>query len=171
MDPVEEALFQAEVDRALGDGRTPPVRETRTSDEAVLSGEIDTQLVLFGDADWIRDGEFSSARNKLLFVNLIDWLALERDLIALRSRLPRERRIEDFLQQEREELGLLGLLRGTGAKDAEARELVELETRAQARAARRRHLLMASATGGSLFFGVLLYGAWLLATRRRAVRT
>jgi len=170
MDPVEEALFQTEVDRALAEGRTPPEREILTSDEAVLSGENDTQIVLFGDADWIRDGEFSSPRNKLLFVNLIDWLALEKDLIALRSRLPLERRIEDFLRQEREELGLLGLVRGAGGRDADARELVELETRAQERAARRRHLLMAFATGGSLLVGVLLYGVWWLATRRRAVR-
>ena len=163
MDPVDEALHQAEVERALSEGRELPARVIATTDEKVLTGD-DGQVVLVGDADWITEG-FSSLRNKLFFVNLIDWLALEEDLITLRSRLPRERRIDDFLQEEREALGLVGLTDGTA--DTSGREFAELESQAAARAARRRHLRMGLASGGSLAAGGLFYALWLLVTRRR----
>ncbi len=165
LDPVSEAIFRAEVDRALSEGQSLPLRVSKTTDEPVLSAHAETQVVLFGDADWIADGDFSSTRNRLLFVNLVDWLALEQDLLALRSRLPLERKIDDFLHEEREALGLLGLM--SRGRDDGSREFAELESKAQSQAARRRHVLMALATGGALLAGALLYGGWALGTRRR----
>ncbi|MAB78907.1 MAG: hypothetical protein CMJ89_06070 [Planctomycetes bacterium] len=163
MDPVEEALHQAAVERALQEGLELPRRQVRATHETVRSGQEETQVVLFGDADWITDGDYSSLQNQLLFVNLIDWLALEQDLLALRSRLPQEREIDDFLREEREALGLLGLRSGSGPSP----EFAELEARAQTRAARRRHVRMFLASGGALAAGLLLYGMWFFLSARR----
>ncbi len=122
-------------------GRTRP-------DEPVKSRAASTQIVVFGDADWARDGKFLTERNRALFVQLVDWLALEDDLLALRSRAPRERTIADFLEEERRALGLPP----GGASNA----IAQLEEQAQERAARRRWWVMGKALAGALCGGLVL---------------
>ena len=164
-DPIEEALVAERTRRALDLGLEPPEVEPRTTDEEVLSAAAATQLVLVGDADWASDGKFLTERNRVLFVNLIDWLALEDDLIALRARIPTNRAIDDFVEEERRALGLVGLRADLG--DFGTPAVARLEAEADRRAARRRWLMMGSATGGSLLAALLLGLLWSAAVARR----
>ncbi|MCZ6598755.1 MAG: GldG family protein, partial [Planctomycetota bacterium] len=112
-DAIAESIWRQKVRRALEEGREPPPRAVETTDEEVLSSAAYSQVVIIGDADWVADGKFSTRRNGLLFQNLVDWLALEDDLLALRAEIPKNRRIVDFLAEEKERRGL-SALRGTG---------------------------------------------------------
>ena len=156
-DPIAAAL--------AGDEGDPSARET--TDEEVLTGEQPAQVVLVGDADWVADGKFSTARNRALFVNLVDWLALEDDLIGLRSRVPKPREIDDYLEEERRRRGLIGPQ--VEIEDSEAHTIARLEAEAAGRAAARRRLAMLRATGGSLL-AALLAGVLWRATLGRAPR-
>ncbi len=138
-------------------GERPSASGGTRTDEQVASRSASTQIVVFGDADWARDGKFLTERNRSLFVQLVDWLALEDDLLALRSRTPRQRTVADFLEEERRALGLsgAGAERGpapAGRPDAIAR----LEEQAQARAARRRWWVMGKALSGAIVGGLVL---------------
>ncbi len=105
-----------------------------TTDETVLSWAADSQVVVFGDADWVRDG-YLRPPNERLVSGVVDWLTLDEDLVAMRTRVPRDRRIRDFLQEERIRVGASDseVLDTTGEIERE----MKLEE-AAARAARRR---------------------------------
>ena len=169
LDRLAEALHTERVRAALEAGEAPPERPEETTDEPVVSGAVASQVVVVGDADWARDGRFLTARNRMLFENLIDWLALEDDLIALRSRVPRPRTIDDFLEEERRALGLIGVHpEGTGDEPG---RLAELESEAERRAARRRAFAMARATGGAVAVTALAFLLWrFCSARSRPVR-
>ena len=164
-DEVAEAVHAEDVAEARAAGREPPPRPLATTDEPVRSEETAGQVVVVGDADWASDGKyFTAERNTVFLVNLVDWLALEDDLIALRSRMPTDRRLDDFLEQERRARGLLlPSLEGEGGDHA---RFTELETEAADAATRRRWLHMAGATGGSLVLLLLLGFAWRLVAGR-----
>ena len=157
-DRIEEALREERRRRAIEEGREPEAAETLTTDEPVLDRAAATQVVVVGDADWASDGRFLTERNRVLFVNLVDWLALEDDLIALRARMPIERKIDDFVEEERRALGLVGPRANLGEL-ADA-EVARLESEADRRAERRRWLVVLKATGGALGLGLLLGLAW-----------
>ena len=163
-DPIEETLHADRVERALAAGDEPPEREVRTTDEPVLNRATPSQIVVIGDADWAtstNNGKFLTVDNQLLFVSLIDWLALADDLIALRSRVPIERRIDGFLEIERRARGLVGPR--TELDDGEARRIARIETEAETAADERRWKSMFAATGGALGLTLLLGFAWKLA--------
>jgi hypothetical protein len=136
------------------------VREVQLTGEEVADRASTTQVVLFGDADWAMDGKFLKERNRMLFGNLVDWLALEDDLIELRSRVPIQRTLDDLLELERRELGLLGPRVEISGADGQA--IASMESEAENRARTRRRLLMLYATAGSLFGALLLGTAWRL---------
>ncbi len=166
LDDVQEALWRELEAAALAEGREPPRRLMATTGEPVASEAATSQVVVVGDADWASDGKYFTLNNRMLLVNLVDWLALEDDLIALRSRIPTDRAIDDFLEEERTARGLVL----PSMEDEDARERYsQLETEAANRAALRRWLHMALATGGSLLLAVLLGLAWRL-TFGRPVR-
>jgi len=127
----------------------------------VLSGQSDARVVVFGDADWLRDA-FFTPENEVLLANLVDWLSLDEELIRLRSRAPRERPLRDFLAEERERLGL-------GAPIADTAEEIDLwrrrEAAARAAAGRRRMLAMALPVGVSLGLVAAFGLAWNLSQR------
>lgn len=135
---------------ALAPEEATPVREPRA-----------TNVVVFADADWVRDGMFSE-RNQMLWANLVDWLTLEGELVAIRSRVPRERPIRDFLEEERARRGLAGLSGSASAASGPgALEQSRAEGEAARAAARTRWLAMGSASGAAL----LAIAACVLATR------
>jgi ABC-type uncharacterized transport system involved in gliding motility auxiliary subunit len=159
LDDVAEALWLEAVAAALEEGREPPPREVATTDEAVRSEEVASQVVVVGDADWVSSGKLFTPNNRMLLENLIDWLALEDDLISLRSRMPVDREIDDFLEEERQARGLVL----PSLEDEEGRERYSrLETEAAGAAARRRWMHMAGATGGSLGIAIFLGLLWRL---------
>ncbi|MEZ6013664.1 MAG: Gldg family protein [Planctomycetota bacterium] len=81
------------------------------------AGATPGSVVVVGDADWLRDAAaaqsvgvlmpFEQAGGALLLENLVDWLTLDEDLIELRSRVPRERPLVDFVKEARVTVGLL----------------------------------------------------------------
>jgi len=124
-----------------------------TTDEPVLSRGADAHVVVIGDADWIRDG-MMAAPNRTLLLNLVDWLTTDDALIALRSRTPRDRPIVDFLEEERDRLGIDVVSEETLAQ-ADLR--VELEREALAAADARRWRAVLFPVGITLAM-VLLFG-------------
>ena len=108
-DPIEHDIWRNEARVAREAGAPLPPLVVERTDETVLSGAAHAQVVVVGDSDWISDGSFFTEDNRLLLLNLIDWLSLEEELLALRSRTPRERRIADFLAEEELARGLTAL--------------------------------------------------------------
>jgi hypothetical protein len=101
-----EALRAEQRRQARERGEEPPPVGPETTDEPVRSAEIAAQVVVIGDSDWATDGLLSSREELRMFlVNLVDWMALEPELMALRSRIPSDRRITDFLREERLDAG------------------------------------------------------------------
>ncbi len=136
--PFERA--PAEYDPFLDDS---PDAELRFTDEPVRSGEVSSHVIVFGDADWLRDQDshelypfWKAPGNQQLFMNVMDWLTLDEDLIALRRRVPKERRLRDFLLEAEEELGVR--FATPPDTDAEARLQEERRDTARRRANRAR---------------------------------
>ncbi|MDA1263853.1 MAG: hypothetical protein O2816_02100, partial [Planctomycetota bacterium] len=141
--------------------------------EAPLAAGKPASLVVFGDADWLRDDRTESSYpflnapgNATLLMNVLDWLALDEELIALRRKSPIERSLRDFEREAHEELGVLGA--GPPDSDEEARRQRELLDEAMAMARReewQRMLLPLLVTLGLVLgFGL----AWNLLERRSA---
>jgi hypothetical protein len=61
----------------------------------VEQGEfVETRIVAIGDADFASNQAFSSAKNGDLFVNSVNWLAKDFELISIRSKLSTFRRFD-----------------------------------------------------------------------------
>ena len=140
------------------------------------SAEVASQVVVFGDADWLRDpaperfgsqafaGAFGSSGVQLA-LNLVDWLVLDEDLIELRSRSRRLRPLRDFVAEEAEALGVLDA--DPYQTDAERLDRARKLDQARARASRTQWLLMLAPAGGALLV-VFVFGLlWNLAQRPR----
>ncbi|TAJ21977.1 MAG: hypothetical protein EPO68_03960 [Planctomycetota bacterium] len=136
---------------------------TGPTGEPVRSAERAAQIVALGDADFART-PFLTERNQILLANLVDWLVLEGELVALRARMPRERRIADFLDEERRARGLTTLAGETEFQQDESRTSAE-EAAADAAAARRWMTMAAAALGTLLSCAVAVLAR--RATRRR----
>ncbi|HEX9368349.1 MAG TPA: Gldg family protein [Vicinamibacterales bacterium] len=72
---------------AKKDGDTPKPAETR--------------LVAFGDSDFASNGALGVSGNRDLFLNTVNWLAQQENLISIRPRDPEDRRITLTADQER----------------------------------------------------------------------
>ncbi len=122
--------------------RGQPVART---DEAVISGQGESRVVLVGDADWLRDplpGDYASvlagatSDNLRLLDNLMDWLSRSDDLIDVRSKEPRQRPIRNMLEQELRAAGIYGL--EAPRTPEEMRDRLKRADRAESRVRRRR---------------------------------
>jgi ABC-type uncharacterized transport system involved in gliding motility auxiliary subunit len=63
---------------------------------SVEGGEAETRLVVFGDSDFVTNGLLGSVRgfgNVDLFLNTVNWLAEEEELISIRPKSPDTRQI------------------------------------------------------------------------------
>jgi ABC-type uncharacterized transport system involved in gliding motility auxiliary subunit len=60
-----------------------------------------TRIAVFGDSDFITNGWLGIPGNRDLFLNTVNWLAQQENLIAIRPRDPEERRITLTADQER----------------------------------------------------------------------
>lgn len=138
-----------------------------TTEETVIEGQADAQVVLVGDSDWLRDplpGDYApilpsaSAPNLALFDNWIDWLSQEEDLIAVRSKEPRDRPLRNFQEEERRAEGLYGP--DTSRTSAEMRARLERLDQADRRAARKRWLVMLWPVLSALALVFLAGGFW-----------
>ena len=125
--------------------------------EAAQEAPLPSRVAVFGDADWIRDG-YLSPHNARLYDNVVDWLASDESLLALRARAPRDRSLIDFEDAERRRLGLLHS--GLADNLAELDRNRVLAEEAAARARRRRWLSMFVPTAVSLAVLVLIGLVW-----------
>ncbi|CAN5399742.1 Gldg family protein [soil metagenome] len=69
------------------DGEAPPTPQTR--------------IVAFGDSDFATNGWLGVPGNRDLFLNTVNWLAQQENLIAIRPRDPEDRRLTLTADQER----------------------------------------------------------------------
>ena len=71
---------------------TQPTEAAESSGEADVEGPEDPaeptggRLAVFGDSDFLTDKHFDSMGNSDLFLNVVNWLAQEEDLIAIRPK-------------------------------------------------------------------------------------
>lgn len=164
------------------EGREPPAAQEGSGllggagqpTAAPLSRAASTQVLVFGDADWLRDTPPRPAQGPLfaraggldLALNLVDWLVLEPELIELRSRALQPRPLRDFVAEEAEELGVMGP--DPYQTEAERVERSKLMDRARTKARRKQWLTMLVPAGVALLL-VLGFGAvWNLVMRPRS---
>jgi ABC-type uncharacterized transport system involved in gliding motility auxiliary subunit len=61
----------------------------------------ETRIVVFGDSDFVSNGFIGIPGNRDLFLNSVNWLAQQENLIAIRPRDPEDRRVTLTSDQER----------------------------------------------------------------------
>ncbi|MEO1699450.1 MAG: GldG family protein [Planctomycetota bacterium] len=158
---------------AEGSGLLAPDGPTDTA--ATLTEAAATQVIVFGDADWLRDPPpepvkgpaFAFAGGLELALNLVDWLVLDPELIELRSRALRPRPLRDFVTEEAEALGVFEA--DPYQKEEERVDRARRLDRARARATRRQWLTMLVPAGAALLLVLLFGAAWnLIQTPRRS---
>ena len=59
----------------------------------LAGGDVKTRLAVFGDSDFASNAYFKFQANGNLFLNTVNWLAMEEDLISIRPRDPEDRRL------------------------------------------------------------------------------
>ena len=77
---------------------TPPSEPKKDGD---TPKPVETRLVAFGDSDFAGNGALRVSGNQDLFLNAVNWLAQQENLIAIRPRDPEDRRITLTPDQER----------------------------------------------------------------------
>jgi hypothetical protein len=78
------AAVSAPVQDAAG-AQTPPANDEAPKKE--------TRIAVFGDSDFASNQLLGAGRNADLFLNAVNWLAQQEDMIAIRPRDPEDRRI------------------------------------------------------------------------------
>jgi ABC-type uncharacterized transport system involved in gliding motility auxiliary subunit len=61
----------------------------------------ETRIVVVGDSDFAANAFLGTAGNRDLFLNMVNWLAQQENLIAVRPRDPQDRRITVSANQDR----------------------------------------------------------------------
>lgn len=83
----------------------PPAAPAPAADSTGSNGEKpptpQTRLVVIGDSDFASNGALGIQGNRDLFVNTVNWLAQQENLIAIRPRDPSDRRVSLTADQER----------------------------------------------------------------------
>jgi ABC-type uncharacterized transport system involved in gliding motility auxiliary subunit len=78
---------------------TPAPKDARKDGDNAKPAE--TRLVAFGDSDFASNGALGVSGNRDLFLNTVNWLAQQENLISIRPRDPEDRRITLTADQER----------------------------------------------------------------------
>jgi hypothetical protein len=180
---VLAAAFTGDLPSAFKDGVVPPARDPFGGPNATAeiapaplpAGATPGTVVVVGDADWLRDPardidglrmEFGEVHGVLFLENLVDWLTLEDDLIALRSRVPRDRPLVDFVAEALAERGVADADPIVTETERRARDTAQDEALAHARA-RRWWTILAPIAAALALIG--LPGiAWNMFERRRS---
>lgn len=78
---------------------TPPADASKPGDGAKPDAKTEdarkpeTRIVAFGDSDFVANGYLGIPGNRDLFLNTVNWLAQQENLIAIRPRDPEDRRV------------------------------------------------------------------------------
>ncbi len=99
----------------------PAVSETGApdDDDEAAAAPPETRLVVIGDSDFATNGVVGIQGNRDMFLNTINWLAQQEDLISIRAREPEDRRLTLTADQQRRVFVLSlflvpGIVLGTG---------------------------------------------------------
>jgi ABC-type uncharacterized transport system involved in gliding motility auxiliary subunit len=77
---------------------TPPPAEGTKPEDAP---KPETRIVVFGDSDFVANQYLGIPGNRDLFLNAVNWLAQQENLISIRPRDPEDRRVTLTSDQER----------------------------------------------------------------------
>jgi ABC-type uncharacterized transport system involved in gliding motility auxiliary subunit len=91
----------AAVSVAATDAPAPPAPAEGESQPAEAPSPAETRVAVFGDSDFASNGWLGIPGNRDLFLNTINWLAQQENLIAIRPKDPEDRRIALTADQER----------------------------------------------------------------------
>ena len=80
---------------------TPAVAPKEAKKDGEEPKTAETRLVAFGDSDFATNGALGAGGNRDLFLNTINWLAQQENLIAIRARDPEDRRVTLTADQQR----------------------------------------------------------------------
>ena len=88
-------------------------------DDEAAAAPPETRLVVIGDSDFATNGVVGIQGNRDMFLNTINWLAQQEDLISIRAREPEDRRLTLTADQQRRVFVLSlflvpGIVLGTG---------------------------------------------------------
>jgi gliding motility-associatede transport system auxiliary component len=72
------------------DNATPPADKAKEGENA---NKPETRLVVVGDSDFAANNVAGMGGNRDMFLNIVNWLAQQENLIAVRPRDPEDRRI------------------------------------------------------------------------------
>jgi ABC-type uncharacterized transport system involved in gliding motility auxiliary subunit len=78
---------------------TPPPADPAKPDDAP---KPETRIVVFGDSDFVTNAYLGIPGNKDLFLNTINWLAQQENLISIRPKDPEDRRITLTTERQRQ---------------------------------------------------------------------
>jgi ABC-type uncharacterized transport system involved in gliding motility auxiliary subunit len=78
---------------------TPPPADPAKPDDAP---KPETRIAVFGDSDFVTNGYLGIPGNKDLFLNTINWLAQQENLISIRPKDPEDRRITLTTERQRQ---------------------------------------------------------------------
>ena len=88
----------AAVSAPVASATPPPPADGKPAD---APKPAETRLVAIGDSDFASNAALGVSGNRDLFLNTINWLAQQENLIAIRPRDPEDRRITLTADQER----------------------------------------------------------------------
>jgi ABC-type uncharacterized transport system involved in gliding motility auxiliary subunit len=83
----------AAVSAPATDAAAPPAAAPATDGNTAEPPKPESRLVVFGDSDFVTNAYLNIPGNRDLFLNAINWLAQQENLISIRPRDPQNRGI------------------------------------------------------------------------------
>ena len=83
------------------DSATPPSTPGDEHEAETTPSKPETRIVAVGDSDFVANSIANTAGNSDMFLNIINWLAQQENMIAVRPRNPEDRRISLTAGQDR----------------------------------------------------------------------
>jgi len=159
--PAPQGVFDAVLGAGGWDGST-------TDEEVLDATDSAGTVVVFADTDWLHEmgSPMWDPAAQAFVANTADWMLLEEDLLALRSRFPRDRPLANFLAEEREARGITQLANLASLDEAESQ--TQAQDEAEAAASWRRTMVMVKALLGSVLLALLALGLPGFLRRRKA---
>lgn len=78
----------------------PPPANASDKDKPADGPKPETRVVVFGDSDFASNGIVGFAGNRDMFLNVVNWLGQQENMIAIRPRDPEDRRISLTANQQ-----------------------------------------------------------------------
>jgi ABC-type uncharacterized transport system involved in gliding motility auxiliary subunit len=94
---VQGPLSMAVAVTAPVEGAAPPPADSKEENPS----KPETRLVVVGDSDFASNSVAGMGGNRDMFLNMVNWLAKQENLISVRTRSPEDRRITMTAGQDR----------------------------------------------------------------------